>query len=187
MSDVRQTEFSHPVSVDRLNETETFLKLSANEKERKSLSDRFGVASIESLNADVRIEPKSKGKKVQVMVDADISAKVTQTCVVTLDPIKNEVHTKAQVHFVSDEPEISGGDEIWGEDDDLPDLIIDGVIDVGELVAEQVALLLDPFPRSLGVQFDIEDKDVDTLEGVDKRPHPFAVLEKLKGKFDDNT
>ena len=187
MSEVHQPEFSHPISVDRLNETETFLKLSANEKERKSLSDRFGISSIKSLTADVRIEPKSKGKKVEVMVDADISAKVIQTCVVTLDPIKNEVHTKARVHFVSDEPKISADDEIWGEDDDLPDLIIDGVIDIGEIVAEQVALLLDPFPRSPGAQFDTQEEDVETLEGVEKKPHPFAVLEKLKGKLDDNT
>jgi uncharacterized metal-binding protein YceD (DUF177 family) len=187
MTEVNPPEFSHPVSVDRLNETETFLKLSANEKECKALADRFGISSIDSLIAEVRIEPISKGKKVKVLVDADITAKVIQTCVVTLDPIENEVHTKAQVHFVSEEPEISDDVEIWGEDEDLPDLIIDGVIDVGEIIAEQVALLLDPFPRIPGAQFDTQKKDVDMLEGVEKKPHPFAVLKKLKGKIDDNT
>lgn len=187
MSEARQPEFSHSISVDRLNETETLLNLSANEKERKSLSARFGIPSIESLTADIRIEPKSKGKKIKVLVDADISAKVIQTCVVTLDPIMSDVHTNIRVYFVSDEPEISSNDEIWGEDEDLPDLIIDGAIDVGELVAEQVALLLDPFPRSPGAQFDAQEENIETLERVEKKPHPFAVLEKLKGKLDDNT
>jgi uncharacterized metal-binding protein YceD (DUF177 family) len=170
-----------------LNETETLFKLTATEKERMSLSNRFGIPSIEVLIADVRIEPKSRGKKVKVLVHTDIFAKVIQTCVVTLDPIESEVRTGARVQFVSDVSLVSGDVEIWGEDDDSPDLIVDGVIDVGELVAEQMALLLDPFPRKVGVNFVTQEGNIKAFDSAEKKPHPFADLEKLKGKLDDNT
>lgn len=186
MSVLHQTEFSHPISIDRLNETETFLKLTANKKERQALAERFNIPLLKLLTANVRIKPEAKGPEVKILIEAEIKVEVVQTCVVTLDPIENNLHTNIRVQFASDEQEVSGNDEIWGADEDLPDLIIDGVIDIGEFISEQVALSLDPFPRTPGAEFNIQEVKAIPFEIEGKKTHPFASLEKLKGKLGDN-
>ena len=187
MSVLHQTEFSHPISIDRLNETTTFLELTANKKERQALAKRFSVPLLKSLTAHVRIKPESKGPKVKVLIDADINVELVQICVVTLDAIENNLRTNVQVRFSSDKPEVSDCDEIWDVDEDSPDLIIDGIIDLGEFVAEQVALSLDPFPRTKGVEFIFQEKKTKSLDEEGKTSHPFASLEKLKGNLGNNT
>ena len=186
MSDAPEPEFSHPIPVERLSDAGTFMKLSANESERKALAKRLDIPAIKSLNAEVRLKPESKGRKV--MVNADVTAQVIQTCVVTLDPIENSLHTTAKVRFGNDSRSSQDDDiEIWAEDEDPPDTIVDGIIDVGEFVTEQLALALDPFPRSPDVEFELpKDMDNSDDEAV-KKPHPFAVLEKLKSKLEDNS
>jgi len=61
--------------------------------------------------------------------------------------------------------------------DDGPDPIEDGIIDVGEAVVEELALLIPPYPRVPGAEFNdiIEDAD-----GGDDKPNPFAKLAALK-------
>ncbi len=186
MTDGPQPEFSHPISVDKLNQKEIFFKISADKIERQALAERLRVLSVNSLSAEVRIKPESK--RCTVLVDAELTAQVTQTCVVTLDPIENDVCTTAKVRFINDARLSQDDDvEIWAEDEDPPDPIIDGVIDIGEFVVEQFSLALDPFPRRPDVEFespkDAEKSNNDTA----KKSHPFAALEKLKGKLEDNT
>jgi hypothetical protein len=56
---------------------------------------------------------------------------------------------------------------------DPPDPIIDGTIDVGALVAEFLALGLDPYPKKPGVEF------VPVSVPAEKEERPFDVLKKL--------
>ena len=186
MSDSSQPEFSHPIPVERLSDTGTLLKLSANETERKALAKRLDIPAINFLNAEVRLKPESKGRKV--MVDADVTAQVIQTCVVTLEPIENNLHTTTKVRFGNDSRSFQGDEiEIWAEDEDPPDPIVDGIIDVGEIVTERLALALDPFPRSPDVEFEVPKGMDNSDDEAVKKPHPFAVLEKLKSKLEDNS
>ena len=60
------------------------------------------------------------------------------------------------------------------EEDDPPDPIVDGKIDLGALAAEFVALALDPYPRKPGARF--EPVDVEP----DRERIPFAGLARLK-------
>jgi len=75
----------------------------------------------------------------------------------------------------------------------------EGGIDLGEAVAQQLAIALDPFPRAPGVVFTTVDDEESTAQSTDmptalsprgadiedkgeipSRPNPFAVLSKLK-------
>ena len=56
-----------------------------------------------------------------------------------------------------------------------PETIIDGVIDIGELAAQFLALALDPYPRAPGVALDQVWSD-----GDEPTSSPFAAIEKLK-------
>ena len=62
-------------------------------------------------------------------------------------------------------------------DDEVPDVIIDGKIDLAEIAMEQIALVIVDFPRQDGEVFEFESEfDEETTEKM----NPFAVLAKLK-------
>ena len=71
------------------------------------------------------------------------------------------------------------GEEDEGEidlelDDDSPDQIEDGRLDLGQYAVEQLALSLDPFPRKPGAVFE-QPKEPGEIS-------PFAVLKTLRPK-----
>ena len=61
-------------------------------------------------------------------------------------------------------------------DDNVPDVVINGKIDLSDIAIEQIALIMEDYPRKEGEKFDFKP-DFNPEEG---RPTPFAVLKKLK-------
>ena len=59
------------------------------------------------------------------------------------------------------------------EEDDLPDPIVNGRIDIGAVTAEFLALGLDPYPRKPEVDFAYQEDS--------GRENPFAALARIKG------
>ena len=94
-------------------------------------------------------------------------AKVTQTCVVSLDDFDAPVEEVFQVRFVPVGQETVEMDP--EADDEIP--FESNVIDLGEAAAEQLGLALDPYPRMPGVEMPaVEDES---------EQHPFAALRRL--------
>lgn len=169
-------EFSRTVRVDHIPAAGTTMELSAKPDELKALADRFGLQSVDSLEAQVTLKAVAGGALIRV--DGHISAQVVQTCVVTLEPVTQSVDEDFSLTFGAAEPEEPGEEiELSLDEEDPPDPIIDGHIDVGEAVAEHVALALDPFPRKPGIAFD--GGSAEPVE-EEKRPSPFAVLAQLR-------
>jgi len=159
-----------------------------------ALAKTCGIPSIDSVNARLAV---TRWRKDGLAVRGTIGADVVQTCVVTLDPVAGRVEEEIECFFLpgyqgagaSGDPSlpISQDTEAAGEDADIDDLV-DGRLDLGALVAEHVALGLDPYPRKAGSVFEPtgdagdasdenrgEDRDEDT-----GRSSPFAALSALK-------
>jgi uncharacterized metal-binding protein YceD (DUF177 family) len=169
-------EFSRPVRVDQIPAAGMTLELEAKPAECVALAERFGLQSLDSLSATVRLKAIAGGAIIRV--DGTFTAKIVQTCVVTLDPLPGEVSEDFSLTYGTPEPEEPGEEiELSLDEDDPPDPIIDNTIDVGEAVAEHVALALDPFPRKPGIAFDGGDPEPPEEEG---KPNPFAVLAQLR-------
>jgi len=64
------------------------------------------------------------------------------------------------------------------EGDDPPDPLIGGKIDVGEVLAEELGLTLDPYPRLPGASLDMAMSD-------EAAPGPFERLRKLRAETAD--
>lgn len=168
-------EFSRPIRVDHIPAAGMRLDVEAKPQERIALAERFDLPSIDLLKAEVHLKPMAGGGLVRL--DAIITAKVVQSCVVSLEPIPAELREEFSLSFGAPMPEEVGTEiELSLEDEDPPEPIIDGVIDVGEAVAEHLSLALDPFPRKAGIAF--EGGEEPTPAEV-KRPSPFAVLAQL--------
>ncbi|MFC7539628.1 DUF177 domain-containing protein [Siccirubricoccus deserti] len=73
------------------------------------------------------------------------TATVTQACIVTLEPVEQQMAESLAFRLLPPEQEEADGPE------DLDEIACpDGVADLGEAVAEQLALALDPYPRAPG-------------------------------------
>jgi uncharacterized protein len=113
-----------------------------------------------------------------VRVLGRVKASVTQTCVVTLDPVENEVDEPidlifapaSQIRELADY--VDDGSET--ETADPPEPIVKGIIDIGRLATDALFLGLDPYPRKPDAVFE------PVLTAEDPEEHPFAALKALK-------
>jgi uncharacterized metal-binding protein YceD (DUF177 family) len=113
-----------------------------------AVSKRLGLLGLESLTAELSIKRGSGGDTV---VRGPFSAKVTQACVVTLEPVDAEVNDELIETFSE---HATGEEELdWSEDSNAPEPLIDGKIDLGELLVQHLSLALEPYPRKAGVEF----------------------------------
>jgi len=178
-------EFVREVEVAALNGERREFDVTATQAEMAALATRFGVDAIANLSARVLLTPFASGNKVALK--ARFAADVAQTCVITLEPLANRIEGEFFAEFVqrafTDNP-----DEIeFGiDDDDPPEPIVDGRIEFGELIAQNLGLLIDPFPRAPGAVFEPvsigedEESKGEAAAPEEVRPNPFAVLERLK-------
>lgn len=178
----RSLEFSHPVEVTNLPSGGRTYKLTASEEECADVAKRLGLLSVSELKCALFLKKESGGF---IRVSGDFNADITQACVVTLSPISSQIREEVSMTFMEDPDDTrnrkrGGGEELVSVDeDDPPELVDEGRIDLGELVVEQLVLALNPYPRAEGVDFDAKvwglEEDDDAVSG----PNPFAALKKL--------
>ncbi|WP_333824253.1 YceD family protein [Pinisolibacter sp.] len=180
------TDTEHPIrrtlSPAEVPHTGTHVIIEADAGQRAALAEAAGIVSVEALSAEVLVRPWS-GEGFAVT--GKVSAKLTQTCVVTLEPVATTVDEAIDVKLVPPEemakyevaPDENGEIDLDAAALDIPDPIEGGVIDVGAIVTEHFMLGLDPYPRKPGVVFDAETAGAG--DGREKLS-PFAALARLK-------
>lgn len=156
-------EFSRPLIVDRVPHAGSTERIAAEAAECAALATRLGVPVIHSLTAEVRATPwRGGGLKLEGTVTADLE----QVSVVSLESFRQTLVIAMERYFL---PEGRAA----GSEEDEADTILDGVVDLGEVAAETLALELDPYPRRPGETFaDHVEDDGD----ADKAASPFAAL-----------
>jgi uncharacterized metal-binding protein YceD (DUF177 family) len=155
-------EFSRPVAVTHLTGP-VERRIVADEAERAALARRFSLVALESLEAEVRLVPLALG----VRLEADFSAAVVQECVLTLEPVHNHIQERFSLLY----GEAADGSELDPEAE-LVEPLQGEEIDIGEAVAQQLSLALDPYPRAPGAVLPEHPEPL--------RDSPFAGLAKLK-------
>lgn len=185
--------FSHAVEVATLPPSGRHLRLTATDADRAALAGFLDVPAVSSLTADLAVTPL--GASGRVRVEGRFQARLRQMCGITLAEIDTEVSGEVTRIFSPDpHPQAAqagpGGKEIQLDcaAEDPPDPLIGGRIDLGQVIAEELALGLDPFPRAPGATFAVTEGG----EGADPAPadpagdpaatNPFAVLAPLRKK-----
>lgn len=137
-------EFSRPLVLARIPQAGREVVLRASPAECAALAKRFAIAAVDRLEATLLLRPEPGGG---VMVTGRLRADVVQACVVSLEPVPQRVDDPVELRLLapgtdlSDDPE--GPDEIPIEGD---------AVDLGEAMAEQLSLALDPYPRAAGAE-----------------------------------
>ncbi|HEX2525538.1 MAG TPA: DUF177 domain-containing protein [Geminicoccus sp.] len=164
-------EFERRQKVDRVTATPLVVHLHAEPEERRAIAKRLELQDVAKLEADCELDRPVHGDSVRLK--GKLTAQVTQTCVVTLEPIPVELTAEFERLYVPGwKPEMEGDEEaVDAEAPDMEPLEGDS-IDLGEAVVEELSLALDPYPRLPGVEVD-EDGEAD-------RPNPFQALSALR-------
>jgi hypothetical protein len=164
--------FSRVVRVDSIPRGGLTLAIEASPTEREALAALYRLPSIEALSAELTLERSAQD---EVRVTGAVHGRLTQTCVVSLEPFPAVVNEEVDVRFaeladdvaarrLSKEPQTISIDDM-----DEPDPIIEGRIDLGALAAEFFALGLDPYPRKPGAAFEAPQDREDAAS-------PFSAL-----------
>lgn len=176
MTDDVQTspEFSRIFDVVGLEADGRRFRIEAEPAERRALSDRFGIKGIGRLEAEGEMIPAKNG---DIRLVARIAGEATQSCVVTLEPVDQSISENIEIHFVR---ALAGEEEPDLYDEDGRDIepLEGDTLDVGEIVAEEFALSLDPYPRKAGA----DTSELGPGAEAAGRRNPFEVLAGLKRK-----
>jgi hypothetical protein len=165
------------VVVEEVPATGQRVELVANGAVRAAVA---GVAGLRDLpRFEARFDLARRGE-AGLHVTGLVSATVGQTCVVSLDPLVNEIEERVDLVFMPSEPAADAATDDDGDSKprdiklDGPEPLIDGLLDLGALATEFLIVGLDPYPRKAGASFE---------PPADPKPEesPFAALAKLKG------
>jgi len=180
MSGSAQPEFSHVVDVRHLGGEALEVALSARDAERAALAERLELLAVERLDATLRVV-RQPGRTIRV--EGRMRASVTQTCVVTLEPVPAEIDETVDILYTEDpavsEPEPDPSIDL--DETDWPEPVEDARIDLGEAIAQQLALALDPYPRAPGAEVDPSLRS-NAPAGEAETHRPFADLAQKMGR-----
>ena len=165
--------FAHHLRLDQLRDGDR-LDLTADDGERAAIAQRLGLDGLERLEAHAML---SRTKDI-VRAQGRLGAALTQSCVVTGEPVAAHVDEPFELVFMP-EPEATGREEeIELGESDCDVVFHDGAtIDLGTAIADTLALSLDPYPRSASADAALREAGVISEE----QASPFAVLAKLRG------
>ena len=173
-------EFSRPVEIDEIGPEGVSLEIAADAQEREALARRFGLVSLDLLEGTATVTPVSRKL---FRLEAAFRAELVQTCVVTLDPFPVRLEQSFAALFGEGGPGLAALLSADDEEDE-PEPIEGGAIDIGETVAQHLALALDPYPRKPGAALPAEYGTAAASEAEPGRVRPFAGLDLLKPRRD---
>jgi len=169
-------EFSRPCAVERLPAGGMAFDLEASPAERVALARRFDLAGLDRLTAKGRVELAPGGL---FEVRGRLQAELSQRCVVTLEPVPASVDTEFRRLFTREAlpPDAVGGVEVEIDlDADVPEPLAEDGLDLGEVAAEEMAVVLDPYPRSPNADAVLAEI---AARAAEEDRGPFAVLAPL--------
>jgi len=172
-------EFSRLVAADDIGAKETTIAIEANADECVALAKRFDLIAIDSLSARLSLRrcPARDGSGMVLNVAFSINADVVQRCVVSLEPVAAKIDEADLVveYRPSGDAEPATEVDFALEAVDPPEILVDERIDLGELVAEHLALALDPYPRAAGAASETAGLPSGD-ETATESENPFAAL-----------
>jgi hypothetical protein len=183
----RDMAFSRPLAAAEVPEEGLDLHIAARPDECAALAAQDGLVAVKRLEADIAVRRRGAGG---LTVTGELRADLRQTCVVTLEEFDATIVEPIDIAFAPEpaprapEPAHRARARRPAEleepsshfldlEDDQPDPLLDGRIDLGAIVAEFLALALDPYPRRPGASFAPQEEPA---AEAGPRRSPFAGL-----------
>lgn len=186
-------EWHVPVKADEITDKPKVFELTPSAEELKILARRLDIFKIKELKAKVKAQ-RNSGNMV-IHITGDLYAKIEQKCVITLAPVHSEINESFESWFADTQETISFAkakrDRLSDkekqelpilEEFDDPEPIMNGVIDLGELVTQYLSLGIDPYPKTEEMKNRELKDDSDLTVLKDNLDNPFAALKEWRAK-----
>ena len=149
--------------------------LTANAEECASLAQRFALAGIDRLEAEITLARTADGAEAR----GHLNAEIIQNCAISGEDFPVTISEPLFFRFVPAAAGNQPDEEIEIAADDCDEIEFEGcMIDPGEAVAQSLALAIDPFATGPGAG-EARRRAGIISEGA---AGPFAALAALKGK-----
>jgi uncharacterized metal-binding protein YceD (DUF177 family) len=154
--------------------------IEVNRAERDAIAALLDLRALDRLTFTFRLHRRGQGR---LALQGTLAAAVTQTCVVSLEPVESTLDVPVEVEFWP----VPMIDDLAGSPDeaashgtlDWPEPIEGGKIDLGPVIYETLATALDPYPKREGVSFEWSEASSTGAE-PEQAESPFAALKRLK-------
>jgi uncharacterized metal-binding protein YceD (DUF177 family) len=167
------------IGIDQVPDAGRQMVIEADAEIRQALAEQAELTGISRLSATFTLTRPQGEKKLRVT--GRVKASIGQVCVVTLEPVTNEIDEPIDLVFLP-EARAAALDRMLDlpvtDNDDIPETTQNGMVDLGAVATEFLLLGIDPYPRKPGVVFETPAAPADPDE------HPFAALAVLKGRND---
>ncbi len=173
MSALPPPEFSRKVDIREIGDKP--VRLSANAGECAALARRFGIVAVLRLEAEVSLEPKGQ----MVEATGSFTADILQSCAISAEDLALRIVEPLLLRFVPARAIKRVEPEIELAVDDCEEVEYTGTaFDLGEEVAQSLAVAIDPFV--VGPMADEARRSAGLLD--QDSSGPFAALARLKDK-----
>jgi hypothetical protein len=161
------------------------VEISADPAELRALARRFDLLELAALRAAGRLERRAQGDEIWFM--GRLEAEVVQACVVSLEPVPARISQPVERGWRKLAAPIEPGSAaappaLWLVDEDDIEPLAGRTIDLGEVVAEELALALDPYPRRADAEALVLQRLGPNISfgGAEPPETPLASLAQLK-------
>lgn len=168
-----QKDFSYPLRIDEINQGEQVYKLKADKAQLKTLKEILQVEAVNYFEVDMKL--RFQKKRGLLDITGEVCAGLELISVISLEAFprdyRNSFHltydTNATYEQIKEMEETA--------ETEIPDIVIGGKIDLGDIAIEQIALVMEDYPRMEGEEF---FPVIDDNSPVGE--NPFAILSELK-------
>lgn len=168
------SEFSRIYDAARLPVGEQ--RLDASAAECAALAQRFGLVAVKALSAGVTLLADGPTVRAKGMVSAD----VVQSCAVSGEDLPVSIKEALSLHLVPPADSPVREEEIELEADELDEIEMDGTrFDLGEAVAQTLALAIDPYLEGPGAA------EARRKAGIVSEGQSGSLADALKGLLKD--
>lgn len=166
-------EYTHMIDLRQISDLP--LVLEPGEDERRRLAGRFSITAINSMRANLLLTVD--GAKVEAK--GHLAAKIIQICAISGEDFPVTISEPVALRFVPPAQGRQPDDEIEISADDCDEIEYEGTsFDLGEAIAQTLALAIDPFAEGPNAD---KARVVHKLGG-DVEAGAFAALSALKTK-----
>ncbi len=172
---------SRSLRVDAIEDGDDYAT-EASPSEREAIAKLLELVGLEALRFHGKFHFGGEGR---LLLDGTLSARMTQTCVVSLDPIETALEVPVEAEFWPQariEALAATADEAASHGIlDWPEPSVDGRIELGALLYETLPTGLDPYPRREGASIEWTESPGEAASSG-APGSPFAALSRLRGR-----
>lgn len=174
-------EFSYLIDTNNLENLPDEWTLEPSQSECEAIQKRLHLKGLSNFKARITLKKDVNAKIFHLWMD--VTATVVQECVVTLDPIAEQLKECFQLILQPGPLE----DQDFEHLPEIIELPKGGVVDMGELMIQNLSLMLTPFPKKPEIESSLFEATFGEIESGSAQKNPFDALKNLDKQTPDKS